>query len=63
MSQAFSFGKFSTGTKYLETSCIGKCPHRYRIDEHHPEYARVLTGLERGDRSVVYCYHKPAPLP
>jgi hypothetical protein len=42
----------------LETKCVGSCQHIYRIDELHPEYAKVKEALERGDRSVITCYHR-----
>lgn len=46
------------GTAYLETECVGDCPHRYRIDEQHPEFEIVKAALDRGDRSVIRCYHR-----
>lgn len=61
-------GHNTVGFTYLETACVGKCPHVYRIDPGHPSYAEVKAGLDRGDRSVIFCYHKPVadlanPLP
>ncbi len=51
--------KEDSGTKYIETKCPGRgCPKPYRIDEHHPEYERVLAKLKRGDRSALFCYHR-----
>jgi len=44
--------------EYIETACIGRCPKPYRIDAGHPDYHNVRSKLERGDRSVVFCYHK-----
>ncbi len=41
----------------LETRCVGACPHLYRIDSTHQSYNSVKTALDRGDRSVVFCYH------
>ncbi len=46
------------GKKTLETECIGQCPRRYRIDPMHPEYERTKAALDRGDRSILFCYHK-----
>lgn len=45
-------------TKLLTTGCprLG-CPRRYSIDEGHWDYARVKRALDRGDRSVLVCYH------
>lgn len=42
----------------LETTCAGSCSRPYRIDEPHPSYGEVRAALERGDRSVISCYHK-----
>ena len=55
----YTIETFSTGTKYLETACVGSCNRRYRIDEHHPAYVSIKAAMERGDRSLVFCYHKP----
>jgi hypothetical protein len=46
------------GFVFLETRCVGKCRHMYRIDPAHPGYAEVKAALDRGDRSVIFCYHK-----
>ncbi len=46
------------GFTFLETRCVGMCPHMYRIDSAHPRYAEIKTALDRGDRSSVFCYHK-----
>jgi phosphoribosyl-ATP pyrophosphohydrolase len=43
--------------RVLETHCVGKCPHRYRLDEHHPEFNAVKKALDVHDRSVIRCYH------
>lgn len=56
--QDFVIRAMPSGTKYIETACVGKCSHPHRVDDGHPEYARVLTALQAGDRSVVFCYHK-----
>lgn len=47
------------GFTFLETQCVGKCPRMYRIDPAHPSYAEVKAALDRGDRSVIFCYHRP----
>lgn len=44
-------------TRVLITRCPG-CPTSYSIDEMHPDYRRVKAALDRGDRSVLFCYHK-----
>ena len=44
-------------TTFLETKCPD-CDEPYRIDEHHQDFAFVREALERGDRSVLSCYHK-----
>lgn len=54
----FTVDTLASGTVVLETACVGSCSKRYRIDEGHPEFARVKAALERGDRSPVFCYHK-----
>jgi hypothetical protein len=46
------------GTTVLETTCKGSCKRPYRIDEFHPEYDAVKDALDRGDRSVIRCYHR-----
>lgn len=51
-------GYNTTGIVYLETKCVGKYAHTYRIDSHHPAYAEVKGALDRGDSSVLFCYHK-----
>jgi hypothetical protein len=51
-------GHNTVGLVWLETRCTGKCDKPYRMDEYHPEYKRVLDALERGDRSILHCYHK-----
>jgi hypothetical protein len=50
-------GLNTKGTVYIELACVGKCERPYRLDEHHPEYARIKEALDRGDRSVIRCYH------
>lgn len=54
----FSVLKDERGHEFVDTACVGKCPLRYLVDDQHPEYARVKTALARGDRSVVFCYHR-----
>lgn len=46
------------GCTFIETSCVGGCPHMHRLDSMHPEYAAVKAALDRGDRSRIFCYHK-----
>jgi hypothetical protein len=55
-------GHNTEGFTFLETGCVDKCPRTYRIDSQHPDYANVKAGLDRGDRSVIFCYHKPLKL-
>lgn len=52
-------GYNTVGFVWLETKCVGKCPKLYRIDPNHPGYAEVKASLDRGDRSNIFCYHKP----
>ena len=54
----FSIDTLPSGTVVLETACVGSCNKRYRIDHGHPEFAKVRAAMERGDRSLVFCYHK-----
>lgn len=57
----FEFKKTEGGTTYLETECPKKsCGRPYRMDELHPEYARIKAALEAGDRSSLRCYHSGA---
>lgn len=44
-------------TGVLVTKCPG-CSSAYVIDEFHWDYPRVKTALDRGDRSVLVCYHQ-----
>lgn len=47
------------GVRYIETECPGRgCVKPYRLDEYHPDFARVLAKLKRGDRSSLFCYHR-----
>jgi hypothetical protein len=48
-------------TKLLVTRCPG-CPSSYAIDEGHWDYARIRAALDRGDRSVLLCYHHDGAL-
>ena len=48
----------SAGVVFIETACAGSCKRPYRIDANHPEYQGILAALERGDRSVIVCYHR-----
>lgn len=50
------------GFTFLETRCVDKCPHMYRIDPYHPGYTEIRAALDRGDRSAIFCYHKPSLL-
>lgn len=50
-------GNNTEGCVYIETSCVGRCDQPYRLDEHHPEFAKVKAALEAGDRRVIFCYH------
>lgn len=46
------------GHEILTTHCPGRgCVRSYSIDSNHPLYADVKAALERGDRSVLFCYH------
>jgi len=58
MAAPFKIGTFSGGTQYLETACVGRCENPYRIAETHHDYGRIKAAMERGDRSVLSCYHK-----
>lgn len=50
-------GHNTDGLAWLETPCAGKCDRAYRIDPNHPQYAEIKAALDRGDRSVIHCYH------
>ena len=52
-------GYNTVGFVWLETGCVGKCPHLYRVHDSHTAYAEVKAALDRGDRSNIFCYHKP----
>jgi hypothetical protein len=44
-------------TEVLETTCVAPCQKLHCIDDQHPDYIKVLTALEKGDRSLIFCYH------
>lgn len=48
----------TVGIIWIETACTGKCKQPYKIDENHPEYKEVKAALDKGDRSMIFCYHR-----
>jgi hypothetical protein len=46
------------GTEILEVACVEGCTEVHRIDELHPEYAKIKAQLLAGDRSGILCYHE-----
>lgn len=51
-------GQETIRRSWLETPCAGKCKQPYRIDSMSPVYLEIRAALDRGDRSIIHCYHR-----
>ncbi len=43
---------------YLSTYCIDGCEQWFVIDKNHPQFGELEECLRKGDRSLIFCYHK-----